>query len=980
MSSMVNSPVFGINNSQAPAANNTSTIANAPLAPVPPTILPGASGANSSALDWTEYTGTANCLSVIGYTSNPNTCDANYSPETQINANNVGNLQVSWIFPIPSTLSSPTAYTSRVLGYAYNGQNEGTQDAVLSANGIGYVVTNFLNIYGVNLATGAALAKPSACTVPTGSSLGAVIASDVSKGTGLTNGAGTPCLGAPGEMDPAFDMASWLSQPMAGGPTHQHGWNIINVGGTAGDVAWIGGWGCSIQGWSVATGTLVANLTGMCGSKANPVPGTIHPVAGSGKTTGNGNGEVQVIPADNEIIFWASGSSEGTGGFTDMVYACSLSAALQNYQPGTGSQCVPNYSVNSGGACNTTAGGLCSSGSTMLWRTFLMPAYDGSTPNFAVNLCAKGHIWIVGVPCSAIEAVNTNIIQVDGMRPDLAAQDGGDPVFPSTGCSNAWGQMAVDQADNIIAIGTGDTGPDWNSTLRMGFSILCNAVVGLNLTNGTVMWSDKSFTKDINDQDCNLNTQFTVLGKAGSNNNPGPLTGAPDNLVPAGVTGSLLPNGGPVFVKTCKSGMTFAVNGLSGQPLWFLDPTMPDYTTINSATTSPYSRAMACSPSNATACDIGRVWDEIAHKVIQNSTYPFKVTGGSIKMQGTNPHPHGFVTGGSTRGSANLDPLNNTEIGTCTGVSVSGNSITATSCNPGATCPLGMHAYCVAQGIQGTGGGYYEERYIAETEDALDPQTGVFFSIVMSGPPEHDYIGDVGKQGQSGNVFGQELYFAGLQSTNATLLAIQISTGQVLWNYTRPIYYRGGIIDFGAGGSGSSLNNNGVVESSWPDGHLIFTSEATGKVLKDINVGIPLLAPESIAPDSNGVMHVLVTYGGVNHGFLGEPGLHGPLGHGYVTTGAIISYVLGPSTGNSGSGSGSVSTLTTTVTSTNSAGSVVTSVVTTTTSVAGAQSTITSTVGTSGVSSLAFYGAVGVAAILAIVAGALVVLRRRPSA
>jgi hypothetical protein len=161
-----------------------------------------------------------------------------------------------------------------------------------------------------------------------------------------------------------------------------------------------------------------------------------------------------------------------------------------------------------------------------------------------------------------------------------------------------------------------------------------------------------------------------------------------------------------------------------------LDPTMPDYTTINSAQTSPYSRALACSPTNATACDTGRVWDEINAKIKTNTTsWDNNWISGSIKMEGTNPHPHGFITGAPERGEQNLDPLNDTEVGTCTGLGTS-----SASCNPGATCPSGMHAYCVAMDVQGTGPGYYEARYLAESEDAIDPVTGVFFSVVMSGP------------------------------------------------------------------------------------------------------------------------------------------------------------------------------------------------------------------------------------------------------
>jgi hypothetical protein len=899
---MLNAPVFGTKNSSAPAAGSTS-ILTAPLAPVSPTVVAGATPFDPS-LNWLEYTGTGGPASEL--------MNTNFSPQTQITNQNINQLQVSYLFPVPSALSSATPFTTRVTGYTYNGGNEGTQASVLTLNGTGYVLSNYLNIYGFNLATGAQLATPNSCpAIPSGSSLGALLK------------AGTCSLGAPGEIDPAFDFGAWLKSPEAGGgPSHQHGWNIVN------GVIWVPGWGCSIQGWQASTGKLLANLTGMCDN----VPGSVHPTAGPGKTFSNGIGEVQISTKYNEVIFWVGGNSEGTGGMPMNVYACSLSAAL------AGQNCVP---TGTGAACLTSAGGLCGSGSTMLWRTFLMPAYDGSTPNFAANLCAKGHIWVAGVPCSAIQAVN-NVISYDSQRPDLASRWGGDTMAPSTGCSGAWGQIAIDEKDGVMAIGTGDTGPDWNHTLTMGFSILCNAVVGLNLQNGSVAWGFKSFTKDINDEDCNLNTDFVRLTAA---------TG-----------GSLMPQGGPVFTKTCKSSLTFALNGISGQPLWFLDPTMPDYTTINSTTTSPYSRPMICSPTDANACNIGKVWDQIFHKIKQNGTYPNSFISGSLKMQGTNPHPHGFVTGAPTRGEDTLNPLNNTEVGTCTGVGSS-----TVSCDPGFTCPTGSHAACVANDVQGKGAGYYENRYLAESENAVDPTTGVMFSAVMTGPQEHDWIGDVDKQGQAGNISGTNLYFGGQQTTNATILAIDIGNGKVLWNYTRPIYYRGGIIATG-----------GMIVSDWPDGHLIFNDAKSGAVLRDINVGVPLLAPMSIGPDLNGVEHLLVSYGGTNHGILGENGLHGPLGHGYVTTGAVISYVLGPALASSATTVTSVSTAT--VTTTNSAGSTVvsTSLLTTTATVSGPIQT--TSVVNQGVSDLAFYGAVGVAAILAIVAGALVVLRRRPGA
>jgi hypothetical protein len=130
-----------------------------------------------------------------------------------------------------------------------------------------------------------------------------------------------------------------------------------------------------------------------------------------------------------------------------------------------------------------------------------------------------------------------------------------------------------------------------------------------------------------------------------------------------------------------------------------------------------------------------------------------------------------------------------------------------------------------------------------------------------------------------------------------------------------------------------------MVVTQWPDGHLIFLDAKTGAVLRDMNFGVPFLAPMSIAPDFNGVEHLLITYGGVQHPVLGEIGLHGALGHGYIIPGAVISLTLGPSP----AGGGTVV----------SGGSAIDAY------------------------SYAFYALAATVVVLAIVAGAMVVTRRR---
>src|SRR5438445_12524703 len=110
MSSLVNAPVFGIQNSSAASAAS-SPIPTAPLAPVSPAAVAGATPFDPS-LSWVEYTGTGGPSSDISFT--------NWSPQTQITSQNINQLQVSYLFPIPSALSTATPFKTRATGSTYN--------------------------------------------------------------------------------------------------------------------------------------------------------------------------------------------------------------------------------------------------------------------------------------------------------------------------------------------------------------------------------------------------------------------------------------------------------------------------------------------------------------------------------------------------------------------------------------------------------------------------------------------------------------------------------------------------------------------------------------------------------------------------------------------------------------------------------------------------------------------------------------------
>jgi hypothetical protein len=245
------------------------------------------------------------------------------------------------------------------------------------------------------------------------------------------------------------------------------------------------------------------------------------------------------------------------------------------------------------------------------------------------------------------------------------------------------------------------------------------------------------------------------------------------------------------------------------------------------------------------------------------------------------PKPHGYITYPPYRASLALDPLNSTQmtlivcpVGTnaqCQAIAGVGNILGCPESIQGGACPsLGK------LGKQG----FIEGRYFHESEDAFDGR--YFYVTVMDGPMEHDYISDADHKGWYGITFDTNLWFSGQMPTNTTILKIDPANGQVVWNYTRPIYYRGGLIVTG-----------GMVVSAWPDGKVLFNDASTGKVLRTMDLGVPLLAPFSIVPDADGNMHIMLTYGGTVHPVLGEVGFHGALGHGYMIPGSVISLSLG---------------------------------------------------------------------------------------
>src|SRR3989304_3512120 len=78
---------------------------------------------------------------------NGNSWAQNYSPQTQINKNNVGNLEIKWLFPLGSKALASAAIQAI-------GVSDGAGGPPVVRNGVVYVKTTYGRIYAIDAKTG----------------------------------------------------------------------------------------------------------------------------------------------------------------------------------------------------------------------------------------------------------------------------------------------------------------------------------------------------------------------------------------------------------------------------------------------------------------------------------------------------------------------------------------------------------------------------------------------------------------------------------------------------------------------------------------------------------------------------------------------------------------------------------------------------------------------------------------------------------
>ncbi|HUI00105.1 MAG TPA: hypothetical protein VLX56_00580 [Nitrososphaerales archaeon] len=378
---------------------------------------------------------------------------SNYNPQNQINASNVANLVVKWIFPYPG--SDATAPGLKTIAFT-----PGAADPPLVVNGIVYTMTNNMILYALNAASGAVLWT--------------------------------------------YDYnVNWTAAsqtiPLAPAGGHLHGINYLPASNGQPAVISFTGMVCDINGVNALTGALAWSIQNICvGIPGNPAGYLYRGYQDSHPP----NVYVKGANGDGIVITAEAGAAPG------LVDAARSFMAGYDYKTGA-----------------------------LVWRLITQPPRPNGNSSFALQYCSIG--YIEGVPCETVisnPAIKT-LFQNDWVDPKTGL------IAYNSGSSGVWGFYPIDQSKGIVIMGTSQASPDNNGTLRPGPNLFSATLLGINATNGNVLWYFQTTTHDIWDNDCSWNGQLMTLTVNGQTGN--------------------------YYIKTCKNGYLYVLNELTGKPLYY---------------------------------------------------------------------------------------------------------------------------------------------------------------------------------------------------------------------------------------------------------------------------------------------------------------------------------------------------------------------------------------------------------------------------
>ncbi|MCB1643910.1 MAG: pyrroloquinoline quinone-dependent dehydrogenase [Pseudomonadales bacterium] len=161
----------------------------------------------------------------------------------------------------------------------------------------------------------------------------------------------------------------------------------------------------------------------------------------------------------------------------------------------------------------------------------------------------------------AFDAVSGELVWTFDPIQKTMASDWQKDSAQTTGHANVWAPMSVDAANHLVFLPTSSPSPDFYGGNRPGDNRYANSLVALDTRSGEVVWHYQTIHHDIFDYDLPAQPTLTTLMRDGK-----PV---------------------PAVIQATKTGLLFAFNRLTGEPLFDIEERPVPATDVPGEVSSP---------------------------------------------------------------------------------------------------------------------------------------------------------------------------------------------------------------------------------------------------------------------------------------------------------------------------------------------------------------------------------------------------------
>jgi hypothetical protein len=431
---------------------------------------------------------------------NGNAFNQDYNPQTQINSSNVQYLGLSWIYPLPTV---PTSLDTLFLFGGTLGMDP------LIVNGTAFAITSFDEVIAFNLANGDVLwtsTSPLAVNQTAGEASGPVSLHD-------------------------HDGNEWFS-------------TATFLSGVTGPALWFQGQNNRVFALNALTGKEELNFSDYTGLSmvAGNNPESIYNGVGASNIVINPQLGILVSGHDAETT-----SNNGRGFFAGWnINSNPVTMKWITYdvppQPGS-----PTASLNPYFDQQLIA--------NMSAASTFFPGENGSANGYTTPAEVAGGVLmnvnndiVVNWKGLSTTQLNTTLYN-DWGQSDQTAQCQAITGGASTGSTGSgWGGAWVvgsGQTAGMVFLPTNNKDP-YDSPCTPGPDLWSASILGVNMSNGRIMWAFQATTHDLWDYDCSWYQALANVTLSGVNTE--------------------------VIIKTCKNGYMYELNAVTGNLIWAWSP------------------------------------------------------------------------------------------------------------------------------------------------------------------------------------------------------------------------------------------------------------------------------------------------------------------------------------------------------------------------------------------------------------------------